>query len=135
MTVRDYTEADLRALEVIHQRQGLDYPFPDLTSPLFDTKLVAESADGVIEQGLLLRITCEAYLLIDPHIGTPKERWGLFQSLHAAAAKRAWQRGFDDVHAYVPPEIERHFAKRLKRLGWHKDKWQSYFRPLEASDG
>jgi hypothetical protein len=132
--VRDYTEADLAALTDIHCRQGLEYPMPDLTHPLFDTKLVAEH-NGVVTQGLLLRITCEAYLLLDPDAGTPMERWGLFQSLHRAAAKRAWERGFDDVHAYVPPEIERHFAKRLRRLGWQRDKWQSYFREIEVSDG
>jgi len=76
--IRDYTEADLTALQAIHQRQGIAYPFPDLASPLFDTKLVAEH-NGVVIQGLLLRITCEAYLLFDPDAGTPLERWGLFQ--------------------------------------------------------
>ena len=108
---------------------------PYLNCPLFDTKLVAEDGNGIVTQGLLLRITCEAYLLLDPDAGTPMERWGLFQSLHKAAAKRAWQRGFDDVHAYVPPEIERHFGKRLRRLGWQQDRWQSYFREIEVSDG
>lgn len=131
--IRDYTESDLGALLDIHRRQGLAYPFPDLSSPLFDTKLIAEH-NGIVTQGLLLRITCEAYLLLDPHKGTPLERWGLFQSLHRAAAKRAWERGFDDVHAYVPPSIEKHFAKRLHRLGWQKDAWQSYFRSITVAD-
>lgn len=124
----------MAALQSIHRRQSIDYSFPDLKSPLFDTKLVAENDNGIVTQGLLLRITCEAYLLLDPDAGTPMERWGLFQSLHRAAAKRAWERGFDDVHAYVPPEIERHFAKRLQRLGWQRDRWQSYFRNIEVSD-
>jgi len=131
--VRDYTERDLEQLKDIHRRQGIDYPFPDLTCPLFDTKLVGVQ-NGIVTQGLLLRITCEAYLLLDPDKGTPMERWGLFKSLHRAAAKRAWERGFDDVHAYLPPDIEKHFAKRLLRLGWQKDRWQSYFREIDSSD-
>jgi len=54
--------------------------------------------------------------------------------LHRAAAKRAWQRGFDDVHAYVPSEIARHFGKRLQRLGWQKDKFESYVREITVAD-
>jgi hypothetical protein len=40
--IRGYTEHDLDALKKLHARQGFDYPFPDLSNPLFISKLVLE---------------------------------------------------------------------------------------------
>ena len=42
MRIRNYTRADLDALRRLHAAQGFSYPFPDLESPLFITKLVLE---------------------------------------------------------------------------------------------
>ncbi len=42
MRIRNYTRADLDALRRLHAAQGFGYPFPDLESPLFITKLVLE---------------------------------------------------------------------------------------------
>ena len=42
MRIREYTANDLDALRRLHAAQGFGYPFPDLDSPLFVTKLVLE---------------------------------------------------------------------------------------------
>jgi hypothetical protein len=42
MRIRNYTAADIVALRRLHAAQGFGYPFPDLDSPLFVTKLVIE---------------------------------------------------------------------------------------------
>lgn len=42
MRIRPYTPADFEALRELHAAQGFGYPFPDLDSPLFVTKLVLE---------------------------------------------------------------------------------------------
>src|SRR5712692_40601 len=95
MLIREYTPGDLEALRALHAAQGFDYAFPDLADPLFISKLVLE--DGPVAQTLvcapsqathaeacgappriraaaLLRLTCEAYLLLDPRDGAGDAR-------------------------------------------------------------
>jgi hypothetical protein len=146
MLVRGYTENDLDALRGIHAAQGFDYALPDLRNPLFLTKLVLSTqtpgaaregnclpagAQGRILGAALLRLTAEAYLLLDPKAGTPRERWQWLLALHAAAERDAWQRGLEDVHAWLPPPIAQKFGRRLERLGWLRDdSWTPYCKRL-----
>jgi hypothetical protein len=134
MKVRAYEEGDLAELQRIHRAQGFSYTFPDLSNPLFLTKLVMVDESGREEAGAekivsaaLLRLTAEAYLLLDPRAGTPRERWGWLQGLQAVAEREAAQRGLEDVHAWLPPEIAGKFGKRLAQLGWVRDdSWTPY---------
>ena len=169
MQVREYRQSDLVQLRAIHAAQGFDYALPDLSNPLFVTKLVlakgdasslvvaqlypersrgnavplqagaAQSAeatddatqDGAIVGAALLRLTAEAYLLLDPRAGTPRQRWQWLLALHAATERDAWQRGLEDVHAWLPPSIAAKFGKRLVRLGWQRDDtWTPYCKKL-----
>src|SRR4029077_3068851 len=144
MGIREYTEGDLEALRAIHAAQGFDYKLPDLGNPLFVTKLVL-TGENVAPGGAttvqaetilgaaLLRLTAEAYLLLDPRAGTPRERWHWLMALHAAAERDAWQRGLEDVHAWLPPPIAGKFGRRLARLGWLRDDaWTPYCRKLST---
>jgi hypothetical protein len=142
MRVRKYEESDFPALRAIHAAQGFDYALPDLSNPLFVTKLVltgeqaapnasAASPKEKILGAALLRLTAEAYLLLDPQAGTPRERWQSILALHAAAEHDAWQRGLEDVHAWLPPPIATKFGKRIARLGWIRDDtWAPYCKKL-----
>jgi hypothetical protein len=148
MQIREYQEKDLEALRSIHAAQGFEYAFPDLRNPLFVGKLVlaSDSELGPKEAGLeagatqekvigaaLLRLTAEAYLLLDPREGTPRERWQWLLALHAAAEHDAWQRGLEDVHAWLPPAIAKRFGKRIARLGWLRDDaWTPYCKRLSS---
>ena len=132
MPVREYQESDLAHLRAIHAKQGFDYALPDLSNPLFVTKKVLAS-DGAIVGAAFLRLTAEAYLLLDPHAGTPRERWQWLLALHAAAEHDAWQRGLEDVHAWLPPPIAKKFGKRITQLGWIRDDtWTPYCKKLHA---
>jgi len=143
MQIREYRESDLNALRAIHAAQGFQYPLPDLSNPLFVTKLILSDADkegeaeknAVPEEKIigaaLLRLTAEAYLLLDPKAGTPLERWQWLLHLHAATERDAWRRGLEDVHAWLPPPIARTFGKRIERLGWRRDDaWTPYCKRL-----
>jgi hypothetical protein len=153
MRVREYTERDLHALRAIHSAQGFDYALPDLRNPLFVTKLVlAEGVDAKEEKAAaesntsnaqsekivgaaLLRLTAEAHLLLDPDAGTPRQRWQWLLTLHAAAERDAWQRGLEDVHAWLPPPIAKKFGRRIEHLGWIRDdSWTPYCRKLAIRD-
>ncbi len=143
MQIREYQESDLAELHAIHAAQGFAYPLPDLSNPLFVTKLILskankenESLEGEPQQekiigAALLRLTAEAYLLLDPKAGTPLERWQWLLQLHAATEREAWQRGLEDVHAWLPPPIARKFGKRITQLGWNRDDaWTPYCKRL-----
>lgn len=180
MQIREYTPSDLDALRSLHAAQGFDYALPDLSSPLFVTKLVlaggspgvnlatgfspassahAELAQNPAAQNIaapnpaalkggatstpqnqiigaaLLRLTAEAYLLLDPRAGTPCQRWQCLLALHEAARRDAWHRGLEDVHAWLPPPIARTFGRRLQRLGWIRDDaWTPYCKKLSPQD-
>jgi hypothetical protein len=148
MRVRDYNEGDLAALRAIHASQGFAYPLPDLSNPLFVTKLILSEANEENEAtkskpsqekiigAALLRLTAEAYLLLDPHAGSPHERWQWLLQLHAATERDAWQRGLEDVHAWLPPPIARKFGKRITQLGWNRDDaWTPYCKRLSCAPG
>lgn len=133
MKIRPYEESDLEALHAIHARQGFGYAFPYLGNPLFLTKLVlgAEEGGKGIVGASLLRLTAEAYLLLDPEEGTPRERWQWLLGLHEATRRDAIARGLEDVHAWLPPEIAVKFGRRLTKLGWVRDDaWTPYCRRL-----
>jgi hypothetical protein len=166
MQIREYTPADVDALRAIHAAQGFDYVPPDLSNPLFVTKIVIVNGSeglnvapgfnpasrldsptaqppatlkggatltshGAIVGAALLRLTAEAYLLLDPRAGTPRQRWQWLLALHEAARRDAWLRGLEDVHAWLPPPIARKFGRRLERLGWIRDDaWTPYCRKL-----
>jgi hypothetical protein len=151
--VREYKQSDLAQLKAIHASQGFDYPFPDLSNPLFVTKLVLTVADAnaamsenrqnsaanataneKILAAAFLRLTAETYLLLDPHAGTPRARWQSLLALHAATHRDAWTRGLEDVHAWLPPPIAQKFGRRLQRLGWIRDDvWTPYCKKLDAT--
>src|SRR5882724_1044273 len=143
MHIREYTPSDLDALRRLHWAQGMPYAFPDLTNPLFLTKLVIErdspGADGKevgdiptaereIVGAVLLRLTSEAYFLLDPCAGAPRDRWQSLLMLHEAARQDAALRGLDDAHAWLPPQIANAFGRRLTRLGWFREPWPSFSR-------
>lgn len=133
MKIREYEEKDLEELKAIHARQGFGYGFPDLGNPLFLTKLVLgrEQGEKRIVAASLLRVTAEAYLLLDPESGSPRERWQWLLGLHEATRRDALARGLDDVHAWLPPEIATKFGKRLMKLGWVRDdEWTPYCKRL-----
>jgi hypothetical protein len=149
MQVREYKQSDLAQIKAIHASQGFDYTFPDLNNPLFLTKLVVTGSDEHRERqdeksnaeqnekilgAALLRLTAEAYLLLDPKSGTPRERWQSLLAIHAATHRDAWQRGLEDVHAWLPPPIAQKFGRRLHRLGWIRDDaWTPYCKKLHAT--
>jgi len=130
MQIRKYKPEDLQELKRIHAAQNFPYAFPDLRNPLFLTKIVLTDGGDSEEKILgaaLLRLTAEAYLLLDPKAGTPSQRWQTLLLLHEAARRDAWHRGLEDVHAWLPPAIAKKFGRRMTQLGWQRDDaWTPY---------
>jgi len=131
MFIREYTDSDLNALRKMHASQGFDYALPDLSDPLFVSKLILEDDAGLAVLASLARLTCEMYLLVDPAAGSPRERFDRLQMLHFAGQRDLLARGLDDAHAWLPPQISNRFGRRLESLGWVRDdRWTPYCRRL-----
>jgi len=131
MRIREYTEGDVHSLRRIHQRQGFNYAFPDLNDSIFISKLVVEDDAGGIVMASFSRLTCEMYLLADPHAGGPRDRFESLLELHLAGERDLLARGLDDAHAWLPPPIAKRFGRRLEALGWIRDDaWTPYCRRL-----
>jgi hypothetical protein len=130
MQIREYKCEDLEELKRIHAVQNFPYAFPDLQNPLFLTKIVLAEGNAQGEKisgAALLRLTAEAYLLLDPKAGTPKQRWQSLLLLHEAAHRDARHRGLEDVHAWLPPAIAKQFGRRMTQLAWQRDDaWTPY---------
>ena len=131
MQIRAYTDADLDALKRLHAAQGFDYPFPQVADPIYLTRLVVEDDKQRLVMASLVRLTSEVYLLHDPDVNTPRERFKHVLALHRATEQDAWRRGLQDAHAFLPPQVESSFGRRLRRLGWVRDPWASYCKRLE----
>ncbi|MFY9752835.1 MAG: hypothetical protein WAJ92_09355 [Candidatus Acidiferrales bacterium] len=131
MRIRPYQEADLDALREIHARQGFDYNFPDLSEPIFVSKIVLQDESGCIAMASLARLTCEIYLLADPAAGTPLQRYEQLLALQGAGQQDLLTRGLEDAHAWLPPSISERFGRRLETFGWVRDDlWTPYCKHL-----
>jgi hypothetical protein len=126
--IREYEPRDRKEIERIHDASGFDYRFPDIDDPLYLVKLVAEE-NGKVVESLCCKLVLNINLYVDSKAGTPQYRWEILKKLVESAKKKAWACGLDEAYAMVPKEIEKQFAKRLKKLGMTKDrdgwcKWQ-----------
>lgn len=124
--VRAYRESDLERLRELHRKQGFEYPFPDLDDPVFCVGAIAEDGIGLPQAAGFLKVHAEAYLLFNPEFGTPQQRWQTLLAIHENVRQNALRMGFDSVTAYIPTGLPRAFKRRLVRLGWGKDLWESY---------
>jgi hypothetical protein len=140
--IRAYEQKDFETIKRIHQSTGLPPNcFPDARQPLFTVKVIAEECGEVVQAGFV-KLTGEAYVLVDHHFSTPENRLAIMESLvirglHEAALAQevtcqhcknviGVRPGLEDVSCWLPPGMEKSFWPRLKVLGFEKSKWQSY---------
>lgn len=131
--IREYEERDLEVLQRIHAESGFGYAFPNLSDPLFISKLILAGADGRPAMASLARLTCESYFLIDrSDVGlSPRQRYENLLELQRAGEGDLLRKGLEDAHAWLPPSIARRFGRRLETLGWVRDDtWTPYCRRL-----
>lgn len=125
--IRQYNVSDYDALKKIHAASGLPANcFPNLRSPLNVVSLCATGSKGQVTQAGFIRLTGEAYVLVDHEAGKAQERWQSLQELVAKALASAAQCGIEDCSAWLPPEVEKSFGPRLMDLGWIKSPWPTY---------
>jgi hypothetical protein len=123
---RPYRKEDFPAIFRMHREMGFDYRLPNLQK----TVSCVIEVDGEPQMAGFLRKTAETYLLM--HRDAPKrDQLGRLLILHQELAAPARRAGFDDIHAWLPPEIDKPFGRLLLHLGWTKPLWPSYSRKVE----
>lgn len=132
MLIRLYRNSDLPQVERIHSAQGFGYPLPPIDEPIVCTKLVLEDG-GTVRLAAFLKLTAEAFLLMDKKFGSPEERFIAFAALHEQVRLDAEARGLTDVHAFLPPVVARRFGDRLQALGWMREPWSPFTRNVQGS--
>lgn len=135
LRLREYSEADFAAVKRLHEASGLPGEcLADFANPLFFVREVAERA-GRVEQAVFLKIQGEAFLLVDHDAGTPEERWTMLRALAERGFERARGFGIEQVSAWLPPEIEKSFGRRIKELGFERSRWMSWTKNLWDGQG
>ena len=133
MEIRPYLQADRPRIEQLHAQQGFAFEFPNLEDPLFHVRLVCER-DGKIVAAAFAQLTAEVFGFFDSEAGTPHERYQNLLGLHEVGCRAAWYPGgLSTIHAWLPPQIEKSFGRRLMRLGWRKSLWPCFFRTLVSA--
>ena len=124
MTIRPMQTADIPVLRALYDAQGFDYPFPDLTETQFVERWVMVDEQDNPVQAVVARQTVELYFFADRTYRTPRWRFEAFRHLHEWMRQKAEERGLVDAHLWIPPQIEKSFARRLRNgFGWRVNRW------------
>lgn len=117
---------DIPVLREMYQRAGYEYEFPNLNSHLFEEIQVLVNDDGAPIMAAAAERIIQLYLFCGESFKHPAARLYGIQLLHDALAKSLKRKGYREANAFLPPEIEKTFGKRLRKtFGWTKN-WLSY---------
>lgn len=126
IAIRNYTPKDLAEIERLHQKSGLPQEcLPNLENPLFFLRKVVDDSGTLALLGCL-KLTAEAFVLVDHGHETPEWRWLALQKLTGAVLSEAAKKGVDQVSCWLPPQLEEPFSKRLETLGFLQSPWKSW---------
>lgn len=123
--VRDVAPDEAVIIKELHHKMGIDYQFPNITSPLFAIRKMVIDEVGTVSAAAALKLTSEAFLWIDPD--SPEiEKTADILRLMQVCHERAKALQLEDCSAWIPPTIEPIFGSMLSRLGWQRSPWASW---------
>lgn len=116
MTIREFRQSDIPRIEELWEQKGFECAKPDWEK--IKGMVLVDDLD-VVRETVLDRVTTELYFLVDHgDWAAPGMKWTQCERLHEAELKFLAERGFEDVHAWVP-HLWRGFARKLRKfLGW-----------------
>jgi len=127
--VRNYRPSDEARLREMHSERCLPYKFPDIENPEFVAKIVVTDDEDNPIAAALARKTVEIYGLVDSSWESPAWRFEAMVRLHEAMRHEVGRMGYRDAHAWIPPQLVKSFARKLRHLfGWQADPWPSFCR-------
>lgn len=127
MRIRQLEGYDINTLLEWHSRSGFDYKFPNLAEFL-PIPVVTDHRDCPVMVVASLP-TVELFMMGDPEWETPGIRMEAFKAIHEFVRKDLLSRKIIEANAWVPPEVEPSFGRRLRNMGWNKSRgWTCYSR-------
>jgi len=139
--IRDYTPEDFEAIKRIHEKNRLDFSFPNLNSPLFVFNKVFVDDSNVVRASHALLLVAESNLWLDKSDWTdPEGKWLTIKTLDKEACDSARKFGLDGVQCFLPPTYEK-FGRRISDktdgLGFVTDRpgWLGFSKRLQSSTG
>lgn len=118
--IREWTERDTGKVKEIHDAMALGYQFPNISSPLFFQKAVAEE-NGKISGAAAIRLIGEAFLWLAD--GSKIRKGRVLSSIYPIIGGKAKENGLEDVSAWIPPQIEPDFSEALHGIGFVPSPW------------
>ena len=131
--IRQLETRDLDRIRVLHNLMGAPYDLPNLADPTFVVTAGLVDEGGVIQAAAALRLTSEAYLLLNPEWGDAADRWLNVLALHESVRVGAKKLGLVDVHAFLPPNVRDGFKRRLQSLGWVREPFEPWVRSTDGA--
>lgn len=125
MRLREWGAGDTGAMLAIHDRMETGYRMPRVEAPLFRLKRVVEADSGEVIGGAAVKPIGECFLWVARDL-PPVLRTRAFCRLMAEARVTAGAAGYDELSAWIPPQIEPEFGKALSRAGWTASPWRSW---------
>ena len=124
MRTRPLRDSDIPTLRELAQASG--YPYPDLAGPLEAVVVLADDEDQPVMAVAAKRLV-ELYLWCGKGM-TPHENIAALRLLHEGMMEELKAKGYDEVNAFLPPQIAGKFGRRLVRtFGWVKG-WPNWCR-------
>ena len=118
---------DIPIIESIHAAAGYKFPLPDLMSPMIEgAEVVVDESDTPLMAAVAKR-GVELYLFCPPGGPVhPAVKMEGVKLLHESLRDTIVRKGYTEGYACVPPEIEKSWGRKLKKLfGWDRA-WASY---------
>lgn len=140
MNVRDYQWDDFNRVREIFAQQNLPPQcMPDLVmekrkklifNPRFVVRKVVEDSTGKVAMMGFVKVTCEAFLILDHKIQDPVWRWAALQEMVEQMASEARRKGLDCCTVWCPDHLVSSFGPRLEALKFIRSPWTSFSRLL-----
>ena len=125
MRTRPWEPDDTGAVQALHETMCMGYALPALDGPLFALKRVLADDAGVVVGAGAVKPVGECFLWVAPTL-SPVARARAFRRLAGEARVNAAAAGYDELTAWIPPQIEGEFAPALLRGGWRMSPWRSW---------
>ena len=125
MQVRPFRPSDAPQLAAMAEAAGFEYANPQ--NPHIEAcMVVADDDDRPI-------MACAAERLVQLYLWTsempPGAKLAAIRMLTMPLGDKLRELGYESAEAFIPPQIQKTFGRRLERLGWRKN-WPSWFRRL-----
>ena len=122
MNIRELRTEDLPTLQAIGKANGFEYVDPKAAD--------IESALVVVDDNGRFLMACAAERIVQLYLWSaefePAAKLHALRLLHREMSVRLRERGYESCEAFLPPQIEASFGRRLMRnFGWTRN-WNSF---------